>query len=84
MEFTEKFASGSLRLDKSLPFCYPWEALNKSSFCGKRLEYMGFFRKNNLNSEVPLFSHALLHSSYFNASSIYFNASSINYRGKLL
>ena len=29
------------------------EALNKSSFCGKRLEYMGFFRKNNLKSEVP-------------------------------
>ena len=29
------------------------EALNKSSFCGKRFEYMGFFRKNNLKSEVP-------------------------------
>ena len=29
------------------------EALNKSSFCGKRLEYMDFFRKNNLKSEVP-------------------------------
>ena len=29
------------------------EALNESSFCGKRLEYMGFFRKNNLKSEVP-------------------------------
>ena len=49
--------------DKICPICsiggdISMEALNKSSskktsFLGKRLEYMGFFRKNNLKSEVP-------------------------------